>query len=332
MTCTDNILDSGVHKVALSDHYMVFCKRKLNSAGDGSYRMIVTRNMKNFNQEAFLADVACICRETVVSNFGDTNDMIREWSSIFSVIIEKHASMREMRISDKNSPWITSELKSLMISRDRLKKAAVKHKSPTIMCSYKAIRIRVNGLNIKLKQQCFAHKISECKGDMKETWKATNSLLNKRSKSITITSLTEGDIQVLEKKEISNTMNDYFCTIGQELADEIDQSPNPVLVGDYMINEGNKTMKFTKISEQHIRDAIDKTKTSKGFGNDNISSYFLKLALPYIIKSLACMFNRSLENREFPALWKTARVIPIFKEGDKNATDNYRPISVLPVV
>ena len=64
----------------------------------------------------------------------------------------------------------------------------------------------------------------------------------------------------------------------------------------------------------------------------HISSYFLKLALPYIIKSLACMFNRSLENREFPALWKTARVIPIFKEGDKNAKENYRPISVLPIV
>ena len=52
------------------------------------------------------------------------------------------------------------------------------------------------------------------------------------------------------------------------------------LIGDYMINEGNKIMKFAKISEQHIRDTIDKTETSKGFGNDNISSYFLKLALP----------------------------------------------------
>ena len=44
------------------------------------------------------------------------------------------------------------------------------------------------------------------------------------------------------------------------------------------------------------------------------------------------MFNRSLENRELPALWKTARVIPIFKEGDKNAKENYRPMSALPVV
>ena len=68
-----------------------------------------------------------------------------------------------------------------------------------------------------------------------------------------------------------------------------------------MINGGNKTTKFTKISEQHIRDAIDKTISSKGFGNNNISSYFLKLALPYIINSLVCMFNNFLEKREFPA-------------------------------
>ena len=60
-TCTDNILDSGVHKIALSDHYMVCCKRKLNDAVGGSHRMIITRTMKNFNQVAFLADVACIC-------------------------------------------------------------------------------------------------------------------------------------------------------------------------------------------------------------------------------------------------------------------------------
>ena len=118
---------------------------------------------------------------------------------------------------------------------------------------------------------------------MKETWKKTNALLDKRFKSTNITSLTEGDVQAHENREISNTMNDCFCTIGQELADEIDQSPNPLLVGDHMISKCIIIMKFTKISEQHIRDAIDGTNASKGFGSDNISSYFLELSLPYII-------------------------------------------------
>ena len=82
---------------------------------------------------------------------------------MFSAIIGKHAPMREMRISDKNSPWITRELKSLMISRDRLKKAAVKHKSPTMVCSYKAMSNRVNGLNIKLKNSILRTRLVNVK-------------------------------------------------------------------------------------------------------------------------------------------------------------------------
>ena len=37
--------------------------------------MIVTRNIKHFNQVTFSADIEYICLETAVSNFSDTNDM-----------------------------------------------------------------------------------------------------------------------------------------------------------------------------------------------------------------------------------------------------------------
>ena len=36
-----NILESGVHKVSLSDHYMVFCKRKVNAGLGGSHKLII---------------------------------------------------------------------------------------------------------------------------------------------------------------------------------------------------------------------------------------------------------------------------------------------------
>ena len=73
-------------------------------------------------------------------------------------------------------------------------------------------------------------------------------------------------------------------------------------------------------------------KIIKSFGTDNISSYFLKLALPFIENSLAIVFNTSIETSRFPDSWKVARVAPIFKEGDKTGRSNYRPISVLPVI
>ena len=86
------------------------------------------------------------------------------------------------------------------------------------------------------------------------------------------------------------------------------------------------------ISEQNIGDAIGKIKTAKNFGHDNISSYFLKLALPFTSGSLAHLFNIAIETSTFPDSWKIARVTSIFKEGDKCERSNYRPISVLPVI
>ena len=40
----------------------------------------------------------------------------------------------------------------------------------------------------------------------------------------------------------------------------------------------------------------------------------------------------SIDSNRFPYVWKTARVIPLFKNGQRSVLDNYRPISILPVV
>ena len=49
---------------------------------------------------------------------------------------------------------------------------------------------------------------------------------------------------------------------------------------------------------------MGKIKTSKSLGSDNISSYFLKLATPYIENALVFMLNTSLETSQFPDCWK----------------------------
>ena len=52
--------------------------------------------------------------------------------------------------------------------------------------------------------------------------------------------------------------------------------------------------------------------------------------MPYIENSLAYIFYTSLERSKLSDDWKTARVIPIFKEGNKSDKSNYCPTSVLP--
>ena len=82
--------------------------RKLNALVSGGHKQVKTRNMKRVNEQAFIADVTSICWEQILHNTHGINSMVREWSSIFSAIIDKHAPIRKIRISDKNSPWVNN--------------------------------------------------------------------------------------------------------------------------------------------------------------------------------------------------------------------------------
>ena len=110
-------------------------------------------------------------------------------SGPFSLIIDKHAPLCEMRVSEQYCPWIDRDLRDLMRTRDKLKKSAVKSKSALLWDSYRQVRNKVNSLGTQQKKEYYNDKISACKGNMKESWKTINELLNKRSKSSNIDSL-----------------------------------------------------------------------------------------------------------------------------------------------
>ena len=52
--------------------------------------------------------------------------------------------------------------------------------------------------------------------------------------------------------------------------------------GKYHLNPKSSSFKFSPLLVRDVREAINKVKTSKGYGTDGNSSYFLKLALPFI--------------------------------------------------
>ena len=44
------------------------------------------------------------------------------------------------------------------------------------------------------------------------------------------------------------------------------------------------------------------------------------------------IFNQSISQGTFPDDWKYAKVTPLYKQGDRGDVNNYRPISVIPIV
>jgi len=65
------------------------------------------------------------------------------------------------------------------------------------------------------------------------------------------------------------------------------------------------------------------------FGVDGIPVNILKRSIVYISEPLSVIVYCSIQTGVFPDELKIARVRPIFKSGDKQLLQNYRPISVL---
>ena len=146
--------------------------------------------MKNFDQNEFINDLLGVDWRGIVRNTDDINVVVNNWTKTFSLILEKHAPTRNRRVSDQFCPWLTNDFKLMCKARDNFKKRAIRTKSELFIQSYKHVRNQVNKLNEQLKREYFTHEIDSCEGDLKNTWKTINNVLNKKSKTTNISSIS----------------------------------------------------------------------------------------------------------------------------------------------
>ena len=87
---------------------------------------------------------------------------------------------------------------------------------------------------------------------------------------------------------------------------------------------------LTPLLPTKILNIIKSINPNTATGYDNISSFFLRLGGDVLAPKLSLYFSTAFEIGIFPQIFKTGKVIPIFKSGDKHLLQNYRPISLLP--
>ena len=76
---------------------------------------------------------------------------------------------------------------------------------------------------------------------------------------------------------------------------------------------------------------IKSLNVNKAHGHDDVSIGMIKLCGQSIVKPLLIIFKNCIDNGNFPDIWKKSNIIPVHKKGDKQITDNYRPVSLLPI-
>ena len=83
------------------------------------------------------------------------------------------------------------------------------------------------------------------------------------------------------------------------------------------------------ITEDDVRTNIKLSSDRKSPGIDDIPYEFLKHLEDKGIQMLTSIMNKSSNQRELPAIWKKARIIPILKAGKRpEEVLSYRPISL----
>ena len=127
---------------------------------------------------------------------------------------------------------------------------------------------------------------------------------------------------------IANKFNTFFATIGTNLANAL-PAVEGASIGDYMGEHNINSMFLTPVVENEIISIVKLCKPKNSKDCNDISMYVISKVIISIAKPLAHIFNLSFSCGVFPDHMKIAKIIPIFKNGQKTEFTNYRPISIL---
>ena len=86
--------------------------------------------------------------------------------------------------------------------------------------------------------------INENLGNVRQTWKIVNEIVNKTSRTTKIGTIKIDNKIITNNKKIPNIMNRFFCSLGEKLKADIPQKPNSLITGKYNISPNNKTFQF----------------------------------------------------------------------------------------
>ena len=203
------------------------------------------------------------------------------------------------------------------------------------MASYKKYRNLYNKLVRLAKQNYYSKSLLDVQHDIKKTWVVLREIIAKtQNKSpgvnkINIFSENSFSIQLNDQALIAEFFNNFFSSVGTRTAASIPmQNIDPL---DLMNKERVKdSMFFMPTNKKELIEIALSIKSKASTGHDNFSNKLIKAIIPYIATPLVHIFNISLQSGIVPDTYKLAKVIPVFKAGEKLNPNNYRPISLLP--
>lgn len=157
------------------------------------------------------------------------------------------------------------------------------------------------------------------------TWDVINEVCGRKQKP-KVTNLKNDDLTISDKSQMAKLFNETFSkTTG--IREEVDESCSTGV--DYSVRD---SFFLCEIGENEMRKYLNELSSKKATGSDRIPAKIWKELKFSHCKLLTEQFNKIIREGNYPNILKLAKVIPIYKKGDKTDANNYRPISLLPTL
>ncbi|KAJ8047577.1 RNA-directed DNA polymerase from mobile element jockey [Holothuria leucospilota] len=330
ITNSDHDISSGVIIDDLSDHYPIFsfsrcsCTKFVPSTqqNNGSKRLITQSTMIDFTNSVSQIDwsdvLDCTDSDSAYNTFIDV--FKKCYNNCFPFVTVKPSGAKKL--------WCTQGILNSCRTKNKLYRKCINHPTLENKAAYSRFRNKLTTV-IRVAKFNFYQNEFDTKS-IKGTWNAINTILRGcKAQGNSVNELVENGKKVSEPKEVCNTFNNYFVSVGHTLSSSIVNDSHSSYT-DYLPPENDYVMYLHPTDENEIYNCIQNLKNVSP-GHDNLHCKVIKSVGCFISVPLCHIINLSLRNGTIPTDLKLARVIPIYKSGDKFLKSNYRPISVLPV-
>ena len=261
-----------------------------------------------------------------------------DFIAIFSTSIDEACKLKVSKFSKRNrnvNPWITTALINSTSKRDRLYKIwkkttakLCKSGDPRLFEEYRRYRNKLSLLIKTPKQQHYSHKLLNATGNLKQTWAAINELRDK-SKANASSFFTIDNSVLTDKKSIANKFNNHFRNLAATLNEDIPK--HHIGLENFKKFLPKSEQSSLLLNDTEVNEVID---IIKEFSNDKLSDFpivVVKHCAPIIAPTLSRLYNCCMLSGSFLVELKFGIITPVYKKGQKDKIENYRPISTLPI-
>ena len=253
------------------------------------------------------------------------------FENLFKQLWDLHAPLKRRLIkSTQHKHWIDGDLLKLYRQRNTLYKRFRQAGTSAAWMAYRqarncctaATRVakRAFFFSARHKPHLFWNKIKECTGlgKLRQSslfWPCSTPIISKVSANIINRSHLER-ISSLQQQQSHTSLS---------------LSAAPAVLSE-TTRTAPSAFEFTNISPTEIRRLICELPSQGSTGCDSISASMLKFIPEEISSVLAKIFNMPIALGSFPIQWKAATVTAVYKKGNRSDINNYRSISILPLV